>query len=158
MKLLYTTKNGRLQVELEADTQSDLWRELARFQEVFEEEASGNVSENGTKKMVSSSDIKLVVRTAEGTNDKGKPETYEYYEKVVVSGPLAGYKKSFGLLNDKSGGLFPKKAPEKDVIYGLKGWYKYNGPKKEYNQEKSDTQEEHSEPPQQNAGGVDVPF
>ena len=157
MKLLYTTKNGRLQVELEADTQSDLWRELARFQEVFEETASGNTTDGkGGKVLATSDDIKFVVRTAEGTNDKGKTETYEYYEKMVVSGPLAGYKKSFGVLNDKSGGLFPKKAPDKDVIYGKNGWHKYNGPKKNNNEDSSESQE--STPPQTAGDGVNVPF
>lgn len=160
MKLLYTTKDGRLQVELEADSQSELWRELARFQEVFEETASGNVvDEKGKKYLATSDDIKFIVRTAEGVNDKGKTETYEYYEKVVVSGPLQGYKKSFGLLNDKSKGLFPKKAPEKDVIYGYNGWSKYNGPKKEYGKKHEEHQEEPSEPAtEQAAGKKNVPF
>lgn len=157
MKLLYTTKDGRMQVELEADTQSDLWSELARFQEVFEEEAVGNVGDGkGGKKEVSSSDIKYRVRTAEGTNDKGKVEEYQYYEKLVVSGPLAGYKKSFGLLNDRSGGLFPKKAPDKDVIYGKNGWHKYNGQKKEYDKQASSTTEETQE--SSGSSATNVPF
>jgi hypothetical protein len=37
MKVLYTTRNNRMTVELEADTQADLFKQLARFQEVFED-------------------------------------------------------------------------------------------------------------------------
>lgn len=135
MKLTYTTADGRLKVELEEDSQVDLWRSLAKFQEVFEDTASGNTTDGkGGKTTVTSNDFRYRVRTATGLNEKGKQEEYEYFEKIVVSGPLAGYKKMYGVHNDKTGGLFPKKAPDKDVIYGYNGWHKYNGPKKEYNQ------------------------
>ncbi len=41
MKVNYTTKNGRLSVELEADSQKALWAQLGAFQETFEESACG---------------------------------------------------------------------------------------------------------------------
>lgn len=135
MKLLYTTKDGRMTVELEADSQEDMFREIARFQEIFEDEASGTVADGkGGKHVVTSNDIQYRIRKATGTNEKGKQEEYEYFEKHVTTGPLKGYKKMFGVLNDKSGGLFPKKAPEKDAIYGFNHWHKYNGPAKNQNQ------------------------
>lgn len=49
MKLNYTTFNGRLSVELEADSQVELWEKLAQFQEVFDNttcvDSKGNKSE-----------------------------------------------------------------------------------------------------------------
>ena len=35
MKLSYKTSNGRIGVELEADTQKDLFNQISSFQEVF---------------------------------------------------------------------------------------------------------------------------
>ena len=37
MKVNYSTGNGRLSVELNAETQTDLFEQLAYFQEVFGE-------------------------------------------------------------------------------------------------------------------------
>jgi hypothetical protein len=128
MKLTYTTKDGRFSVELEGKTHKDLWRELARFQEVFEDEASGKVAGG---KIESSNDIKYRVRKGKYKDEKGKEKEAEYFEKVVSSGPLAGYKKHFGVLDDGSDGLFPKNAPDKDVIYGFNKWHKYNGKKED---------------------------
>ena len=38
MKVKYTTASGRLSAEFEADSQKDLFSEINRFQEVFEED------------------------------------------------------------------------------------------------------------------------
>lgn len=155
MKLLYTTKDGRMQIELEADSQVDLWRELSKFQEVFEEEASSYVGDGkGGKKVESSSDIRYRVRTAKGKDDKGKEEEFDYFEKIVVSGPLKGFKKSFGMLKGKNAGLFPKPSPEgNEFIKGFNGWHKYNGAKKEQEKETNS-----DETVQNNGDGVNVPF
>lgn len=155
MKLTYTTADGRISVELEGKTHKDLWRELARFQEVFEDIASGNIfDEQNKKKFVTSGDIKYRVRKSKYIDEKGKEKEAEYFEKQVVSGPLLGYKKMYGVLDDGTDGLFPKRAPEKDVIYGLNGWHKYSGPKghENKNEEKSDEGKENSDP------STSVPF
>ena len=121
MKLQYTTKDGRITATLEGSTQKELFKELARFQEVFEEIASGDVD----GKYVTSDDIQYKVRSAEYVDEKGKTKSADYYEKVVRSGKLAGYKKAFGILDDSTDGLFPKwKAPEEN-IQGYNGWSKY---------------------------------
>jgi hypothetical protein len=125
MKLVYTTGDGRLSVELEADTQKELFRQLSRFQEVFEETASATI--DGSK--VTSTDIRYRVRSSGYTDEKGKDKTAEYFEKVVVSGPLTGWKKAYGTLDDGSQGLFPKwKVDDANCDVGDNGWHKYNKP------------------------------
>ena len=41
MKVNYQTKNGRLSVQLEGDSQKEIFEQISRFQEVFEETACG---------------------------------------------------------------------------------------------------------------------
>ena len=41
MKLTYTTKNGRISVEIEGDSQRELFAQINKFQEVFEEDVCG---------------------------------------------------------------------------------------------------------------------
>lgn len=125
MKVTYTTKNGRMTVEFEVSSQKELFRELHRFQEVFEDTASAKVDDS----LHQSDDIKYIVRKSEYVDDKGKTKQAEYFETRVVSGKLAGYKKQFGVLDDGSDGLFPKRVvePSKDITLGFGGWHKYTG-------------------------------
>ena len=114
MKVLYTTKNGRLSVELEAETQTSLWKQLSVFQEIFEE---------NTCKKCNSDDIRCVVRVSKDA--KGK--TYDYHELRCVS---CGAKLPFGVLDDGSGSLFPKRKDKEGKFRGKYGWVKWN-PEKE---------------------------
>ena len=41
MKVNYQTRNGRLSVQLEGDSQKDIFAEISKFQEVFEEDVCG---------------------------------------------------------------------------------------------------------------------
>ena len=41
MKVVYQTRNGRLNVELTGDDQKSIFAEIAKFQEVFEETVCG---------------------------------------------------------------------------------------------------------------------
>ena len=41
MKVNYKTGNGRISVEIEGDSQRDIFAEIARFQEVFEDTNCG---------------------------------------------------------------------------------------------------------------------
>ena len=41
MKVTYTGTNGRLKVELEAESQVDLFQQLSEFQEIFDETECG---------------------------------------------------------------------------------------------------------------------
>jgi hypothetical protein len=65
MKATYTTRNGRLSVDLEAETHTKLWSDLASFKEVFEETNC---------KKCDSENIKFVVRKSKDA--KGK--TFDY--------------------------------------------------------------------------------
>lgn len=96
MKVRYTTKNGRMTVELEADTQIALFKQLAQFQEVFENTTCSNGRD-------SSDDVKFVVREDDDGN--------HYYELQCVddSKPTLRYaKKRYGQHKGKEQTLFPK--------------------------------------------------
>lgn len=111
MKLTYTTADGRLTVELEAETQTGLWKELAAFQDVFED----NVCVKNGK---TSEDVRYIVRTDDEEN--------EYFEKRVASGPLAGTKKSYGQYKKPKGYLFAKSKDKDGNWLPDNGWVKYN--------------------------------
>lgn len=107
MKLSYTTADGKMTVEFVKDTQVELWEELARFQEVFEDTNCSNGKESSDK-------VRFVVRTDDEDN--------KYYELhcVDTNKPALRFaKKKFGC-HKKGGGLFPKG-----------GWVKWDREKKE---------------------------
>lgn len=124
MKLIYTTADGRLTVELEAANDKDLFRKLAHFQEIYEDIPAGKVD----GKVVTGGNVRYRVRKSQYTDEKGKNKEAEYFEKIVVDGPLAWYKKAYGVLDDGSDNLFPKRNVDEDpkVTVGLNGWHKYN--------------------------------
>ena len=125
MKLTYTTADGRLVVEINGSSDKELFRQLAHFQEVFEDSPSAKVD----GKLVEGGDVKYKVRKAKYTDEKNKEKEAEYFEKVVSSGPLMWYKKGYGVLDDGTDNLFPKKAPdEPNTVAGFNGWHKYNKP------------------------------
>lgn len=131
MKLEYTTKDQRMTVTVEGSTQKDLWREISRFQEVFENDAAAK--QNG--EVVTGNDVRYVVRKGKYTDEKGKEKTAEYFEKRVVSGPMLGYQKSYGILDDGTDGLFPKWNVPDGNIPGFNGWSKYIRPQSTPKQE-----------------------
>ena len=123
MKLLYTTKDGRMTVELEGSSDKELFRKLSHFQEIFEDTPAAKLGD----KVVNGGDVSYRVRKAKYTDEKGKEKEAEYFEKVVVSGELMWYKKSFGVLDDGTDNLFPKRPSEDDtsVDRGFNGWHRY---------------------------------
>jgi len=129
MKVVYTTKDGRLKFEFEASGDKEVFRTLSRIQEMYEDEPSANV---GGKDLVGG-DVKYRIRKAKYTDDKGKEKEAEYYEKLVINGPAQWFRKSFGVLDDGSENLFPKRniEPGEGVIIGNNGWYKFAGRSKE---------------------------
>lgn len=111
MELSYTTKDGRMTVKLEGDTQAELWRQLAAFQEVFENTL--------TKYGKESTDLTFVVR--KNSDDD------EYFE-LRYSGSdkeLFGVKKHFGQTK-KGGFLFPKVKDKDNNYLPDSGWVKWN--------------------------------
>ena len=104
MKLSYTTRNGRVTVEIEGDSQRDLFSGISKAQEVFEEDTCGKCGHDH---------VKFVVRTVDDN---------QYHELRCSN---CGAKLSFGA-NKKGGGLFPKrKGPDGDWLPDS-GWVKWN--------------------------------
>lgn len=102
MKVLYTTRDGRMTFELEGEKQTDLFRQIAMVQEVFED----TVCSNGKD---SSDAVNFVVRSKDGN---------DFYELQCVDktkSALRYAKKKFGVHKGKDGTLFPKGS-----------WVKYN--------------------------------
>lgn len=122
MKVRYTTKNGRMTVEFDVSSQKELFRELHKFQEVFEDVAAAKLPDG----FVESDDIRYIVRKADYEDEKGKIKQAEYFETRVGSGKLMGWKKQFGVLDDGTEGLFPKRKVEgENIQQGYNGWHRY---------------------------------
>jgi DNA-directed RNA polymerase subunit RPC12/RpoP len=111
MKLTYTTKNGRISVEIEGDSHRELFAQINKFQEVFEEDVCGKCGHEH---------IKFIVRTVDDN---------QYYELRCAN---CGAKLSFGA-NKKGGGLFPKRKDSEGNWLPDSGWVKWN-PKTEKNE------------------------
>ena len=111
MKVTYQTKNGKLSVELEGDAQRDIFAEIAKFQEVFEEDTCGKCG---------STNIKFVVRNVD--------ENLNYELRCAD----CGARLSFGSMK-KGGGLFPKRKDSEGNWLPDRGWVKWN-PKTEKNE------------------------
>lgn len=111
MKVIYKTSDGRMSFEIEADSQVEIFKEIASIQEVFEDRTCTRDGVSG-----SSDNVRFVVRKDTDEN--------EYFEMVCMEpGPLMYSKKQFGV-HKKGGGLFPKKFELKN---GKKvNWAKYN--------------------------------
>jgi hypothetical protein len=56
MKLTYTTANNRIRAEFDADTHRELFTQISKFQEVFEETKCGKCG---------SENLRFVVRTVD---------------------------------------------------------------------------------------------
>jgi translation initiation factor 2 beta subunit (eIF-2beta)/eIF-5 len=106
MKIKYTTKNNRLQVEVESNNHKEAFKQLAEFQEIFEESNCGSCN---------SDDLRFIVRTVEGN---------DFYELKCNA---CGSKLAYG--QHKMGdSLFPKrKLPDGSFDYKNKGWHKWEG-------------------------------
>jgi len=103
MKATYRTRDGRLSVDIEGDDQRSIFAEIARFQEVFEENVCGKCS---------SDNIRFVVRNVDDNL---------YYELRCAD---CGAKLSFGVMK-KGGGLFPKRKDGENWLPD-RGWVRWN--------------------------------
>ena len=111
MKVTYTTKNSRLSAEIEGDSPRDVFENVAKFQEVFEENTCGKCG---------SDNVRFVVRNVDDNL---------YYE-IRCGG--CGARLSFGS-HKKGGGLFPKRKDSDGNWLPDQGWVKWN-PKTEKNE------------------------
>ena len=111
MKVTYKTRNGKLSVELEGDSQRDIFGEISKFQEVFEEDTCGKCG---------SDNIRFVVRNVDDNL---------YHELRCAD---CGARLAFGSMK-KGGGLFPKRKDAEGNWLPDRGWVKWN-PKTEKNE------------------------
>ena len=110
MKVQYTTKNGNMTLDIEAEGHKGLWLQLAAFQEVFEEDHCRKCESN---------DLKYVVRKSKDA--KGK--TFDYFELRCNN---CWAKLPFGVMDDGVGTLFPKRKDDDGKVRGSYGWVKWN--------------------------------
>ena len=111
MRVNYTTRNGRLTVELEGDSAKSVFEDLAKFQEVFEETKCGKCG---------SENVRFVVRNVDDNL---------YYEVRCMD---CGARLAFGS-HKKGGGLFPRRKDAEGNWLPDGGWTKWN-PKTEKNE------------------------
>ena len=104
MKVTYTTNNKRISAEIEGDSHRDIFAEISKFQEVFEQSVCGKCG---------SENIRFVVRTVDDN---------QYYELRCAD---CGARLSFGA-NKKGGGLFPKRKDSDGNWLPDSGWVKWN--------------------------------
>ena len=125
MKVNYTTKNGRLAFEFEADNHVGVWKQLTSIQEVFEEDKCLKCGGNN---------LRFSVRKSTYVDDKGKEKDCDYHELRCRT---CGAKLSFGVLDDGTFSLFPKRKNKDGEWLGIKtdnngntkptyGWVKWN--------------------------------
>lgn len=95
---------GNLTLDINAETQKEVFKELATFEEVFGESSCGKCN---------SDNLRFVVRENDGN---------EYYELRCQS---CGARLSFGS-HKKGGGLFPRRKDSDNNYLPDKGWQKWN--------------------------------
>lgn len=107
MKLKYKV-NDRLEFELEAEGQKQIFKELSTLQEIFGEACCGACK---------SDELRFVVRNVEDN---------DYYElRCTKCGSVLQYGQ-----HKKGGTLFPKRKGDNGEYLDNRGWYKYNPTKK----------------------------
>lgn len=106
MKLTYTTPNGRLSVQLEADDHRAVFSDLATFQEVFQEDECGKCG---------STDVRFVVREVDGNK----------YHEIHCQKHECRARLAFG--QHKQGGtLFPRRKDGDGNWLPDRGWTRWN--------------------------------
>lgn len=105
MKAHYKTKSGQLTFEVQAETASAVFKQIADIQEIFDQTQCG---------CCQSPDIRFRVRTVEDNN---------FYELICL-----GCRARFQLgQNKKGGGLFPKRKDADGNWLPNGGWEVYQG-------------------------------
>jgi hypothetical protein len=109
MKAKYKTFNGAIEFEVEGSTEKEIFKQIAKLQEVFKGESCGCCKKTNTR---------LQVRTVEDN---------EYYElKCDEQG--CGAVLAYGQ-HKKGGSLFPKRKGDTGEWLPNRGWHKWDGKK-----------------------------
>jgi hypothetical protein len=95
---------GNITLDIERETQKEVFKDLAAFEEVFGENSCGKCS---------SENLRCVVRENDGN---------EYYEMRCLD---CGARLSFGV-HKKGGGIFPRRKDSDGNYLPDKGWQKWN--------------------------------
>jgi hypothetical protein len=101
--------NDRLEFEVEANGQKEMFKELATLQEIFGEESC---------QLCNKKNIRFIVRTVEDN---------DYFELRCGD---CGAILSFGQ-HKKGGTLFPKRKDDNNTYLPNKGWHKWTGKDKQ---------------------------
>lgn len=102
MKLRYKV-SSKLEFELEAEGQKEIFKELASIQEIFGEEKCG---------LCQSTNLRFVTRNVDGN---------DYYElRCADCGAVLAYGQ-----HKKGGTLFPKRKDDEGNYLPNRGWYKW---------------------------------
>ena len=107
MKINYTSRSGRVSVELDAETQRDAFQQLSDFQEIFDEVACGKCA---------SENLRFVVRTVDDN---------QFYEIRCMD---CGARLEFGSMK-QGGRLFPRRKDKEGNWLPDRGWVKWNSEK-----------------------------
>ena len=107
MKINYTSRSGRVSVELEAETQRDAFQQLSDFQEIFDETVCGKCA---------SENLRFVVRTVDDN---------QFYEIRCMD---CGARLEFGSMK-QGGRLFPRRKDKEGNWLPDRGWVKWNSEK-----------------------------
>tara|TARA_R100000808_G_scaffold63_1_gene511 strand:- start:8332 stop:8682 length:351 start_codon:yes stop_codon:yes gene_type:complete len=107
MKINYTSRSGRVSVELEAETQKDAFEQLSDFQEIFDEIACGKCA---------SENLRFVVRNVDDN---------QFYE---IRCSDCGARLEFGSMK-KGGKLFPRRKDKDGNWLPDRGWVKWDSKK-----------------------------
>lgn len=100
----YHSKNGRFSIDLEDADQRTMFQQVARFQEIFEEDTCGKCGNQN---------IRFVVRTVDDN---------QYHELKCTD---CHAKLAFGATK-KGGGLFPKRKDKEGNWLADRGWVKWD--------------------------------
>jgi hypothetical protein len=104
MKIRYTTKNQRINVEIDSDSVKETFKKLAEFQEVFDEAIC---------QLCNKDDLQFIVRTVDG-NDYHELKCRNCFAKLAFGQHKVG------------GSLFPKrKNSDGSFDKENKGWHKW---------------------------------
>lgn len=114
MEVKYTSQCGRYEVLFDEKDQQGLFTKIAKFQEVFEDDANVVIDSVA----VPATDIRYCVRTVDGN---------EFYEKRYSgqNSKLFGYKREYGSSKENKGALFPKRKDKNGNYHKNDGWYKW---------------------------------